>query len=204
MFTLLLIGIAFGQLPKVGEGMCFLANQKTPTIAPQQEPIQAPVQPQPPQNIQSNLPSGFKGKNKGIGSFFSSSKSSDATNGRSWCGFPYKDYTNGFAPDLSVMTDGTNAVWTGGMNNYAESAKKYCGLEARVTNLDNGAVKVMYIVDAFDPRWVKSPGSIDIMTKSWEGLAGRPANDKNVVLNVEWELTGNRNPRYVFDGNGDP
>jgi hypothetical protein len=42
------------------------------------------------------------------------------------------------------------------------------------------------------------------MERSWEALAGRKANDKNVVLNVVWEFTGNRNPRYVFDGVGDP
>ena len=163
-----------------------------------------PPPPPPPTNWNPDMPSGFRGLNSGIGSYFSASLSSDSTNGRSWCGFPYKDYSNGFAPDLSVMTDGTNAVWTGYENNYASSARKYCGLEARVTNTATGASKIMYIIDAFDPRWVRTPGSIDIMSKSWEELAGRPANDKNVVIPVTWELTGNRNQKYTFEGVGDP
>jgi hypothetical protein len=190
MFTLLLFGIAFAQVPKVGEGMCFLANQpKTPTIAPKpqapepqapnpqpQAPKPQAPNPQPQAQIPSSLPSGFPGKNKGLGSYFASSKHSDYTNGNSWCGFPYKDYTNGFAPDLSVMTDGTNAVWTGRSNNWASSATKYCGLEAVVTNVDTGVSKIMYIVDAFDPKWVRTPGLI-----LWKGLGKRWLGGKRMI-----------------------
>lgn len=142
------------QIPAVGKGMCYAANKPKPTPP-------APAAAPPAQAQQANLPRGFRGKNKGLGSFFAASKHTDATNGRSWCGFPYKDYSNGFAPDLSVMTQGTNAVYGG--RNYESSGREYCGLEARVTNLDNGVSRLMYIVDAFDPKWVRTPGSIDIM-----------------------------------------
>lgn len=149
------------QIPQVGKGMCYSQNRpkQTPPITP---PVNPPANPQTPSTPSTNLPRGFRGKNKGLGSYFQAKKNSDATNGRSWCGFPYQDYSNGFAPDLSVMTSGTNAVYGG--RNYESSGREYCGLEAKVTNLDNGVSKIMYIIDAFDPKWVRTPGSIDIMS----------------------------------------
>ena len=45
----------------------------------------------------------------------------------------------------------------------ASKAKKgYCGLEARVT-APNGSSSLLYIVDAMDSKYVRSPGSINIV-----------------------------------------
>lgn len=54
------------------------------------------------------------------------------------------------------MTNGTNAVWGNPM--YPTYIKYYCGLEAIVTNPDNGRSMTLYIGDAFDHRWVRTPG----------------------------------------------
>lgn len=137
----------------------------------------------------------------GIGSWFRASHVNDDTNGNSWCGFPYKDSTNGFAPSLGRMTDWTNAKW--GNDKWQYYGEKYCGLEAKVTDTDTGAVKTMYIVDAFDDKWVKTPGSIDIMLQSYQELTGDYTQNKMKVANVKWELTGNKNERYKFKGKGD-
>ena len=38
----------------------------------------------------------------------------------------------------------------------------YCGLEAIATNPSNGKSATIYIVDGFDPKWVRTAGSIDL------------------------------------------
>lgn len=174
-----------------------LASQPVPASS---GPAITPASPSP---VQSNaMPPGFQGVNSGIGSWFMANLQSDSTNGHSWCGYPYANSSNGFAPDISVMTEGTNAVY--GASDYETSAKKYCGLEARVTNPATGITKLMYIIDAFDHKWVRSPGSIDIMADAWSALTNQSASDKqNVIQGVTWELTGNRSDKYCFACAGD-
>lgn len=118
-------------------------------------------------------------------------------------GYPYKDYTPGFAPDIFQMTNGTNAVY--GHPMWDAFGEIYCGLEAKVYNPDTKLSSILYITDAFDHKYVLSEGSIDIMAVAWSKLTKVTATNKNnVIKNVEWTLTGNRNPRYLFKGLGDP
>ncbi|KAJ3012643.1 hypothetical protein HKX48_006178 [Thoreauomyces humboldtii] len=145
----------------------------------------------------------FVGSQSGIGSWFRASSGQDSTNGNSWCGYPYTDDTPGFAPDVWRMA-GTGNDPMYGNPNWAPIATKYCGLEAEVTDPSTGITKILYIVDAFDHQYVRSPGSIDIMTKAWESLTSQDANDKDIVIKgVQWKLTGKRNPKYAFKGPGD-
>jgi hypothetical protein len=87
---------------------------------------------------------------------------------------------------------------------WAEFGSKYCGLEAKVTNLKTGTSKLMYIVDAFDDKWLKSPFSIDIMINNYQELTGDYSMNKANVINIEWELTGRKYEKYKFGGVGDP
>jgi hypothetical protein len=78
-------------------------------------------------------------------------------------------------------------------------------LEAKVYNPDTDQTVLLYIGDAFDHQWVHSPGSIDIMINKYSVLFGSYATDKNaVMMNIQWEFTGARNPQYKFGGVGDP
>jgi hypothetical protein len=100
------------------------------------------------------------------------------------------------------MSQGTLAVWP--HPRWEEFGREYCGLEAIVRNPQTGVEMTLYIVDAFDPKWVRSPGSIDIMVDVYKQLTRDPVLDKNkVIRGVEWRLTGNRNPKYAFKGPGD-
>jgi hypothetical protein len=74
--SLILIAEVFCQT-----GQCYKANKSVPLISAKAEPVGA-----------------FKSVETGIGSWFRSDNHNDNTTGRSWCGYPYKDYTNGFAP----------------------------------------------------------------------------------------------------------
>jgi hypothetical protein len=130
-----------------------------------------------------------------IASWFRTDASTDSTNGHSWCGFPYNDNTNGFAPDVSLMLNNFGG-------DYNKAATAYCGLEAIVTT-STGVSKTMYIVDGFDSKWVKKEGAIDVVKNQFTVLNGGVAtDDKNHVLTVTWELTGNRNEQYKFKGAG--
>lgn len=143
----------------------------------------------------SSVP-GFQGTNgPGIGSWFHTDSTEDSTNGHSWCYFPYYDDNPGFAPDLTVMMDGFDT------NELAGAA--YCGLEALVT-APNGNQMLLYILDAFDPAWVKEPGSIDIIYDAFIVLNGAsPGTDKDTVMSgVTWELTGNRLVAGTFNNGG--
>jgi len=89
-----------------------------------------------------------------------------------------------------------------GYNNEA-AATAYCGLEALVTTPD-GQTKLMVIGDGFDDAWVLTPGSIDIMHNAFTSLFGKYTNNKNdVIKGVSWVLTGTRNDKYKFRGQGD-
>eukprot|EP01088_Endostelium_zonatum_P007218 TRINITY_DN19412_c0_g1_i1.p1 TRINITY_DN19412_c0_g1~~TRINITY_DN19412_c0_g1_i1.p1 ORF type:complete len:169 (-),score=30.84 TRINITY_DN19412_c0_g1_i1:84-590(-) len=144
-------------------------------------------------------PSAFTGHNQGIGSWFHADH--DGTNGKSWCGYPYNNASPVFAPDITQMTNGSNAVWPNPL--WTTFGEIYCGLEAIVTDGNTGNKLTMYLGDAFDHKWVRSPGSIDIMSDSWSKLHNMPANNKNIVINpVKWEFTGARSSRYCFKCSG--
>ncbi|GAA6025298.1 hypothetical protein JCM8202_002682 [Rhodotorula sphaerocarpa] len=139
---------------------------------------------------------GFLGDNtNAIISWFHTDSSQDSTNGHSWCGFPYSDAVPGFAPSLNTMLSNFN--W-----DYEAAATAYCGLEAVVTTPD-GRTATLYIADAFDDTWVRTPSSIDVVYDSFATLYGSVTTNKNdVVKDGSWYLTGNRNERYKFKGLG--
>ncbi|KAJ3125179.1 hypothetical protein HK098_000553 [Nowakowskiella sp. JEL0407] len=181
-------------------------TKKTATTTTQKKsPSPNPPPPNPDRNIVKvdNMPSGFRGVNHGIGSWFQANTWYSNTNGQSWCGYPYKDHTNGFAPDISIMTNYANSRWPD--PGWYTSGRLYCGLEAIVTNPSTGVSRVMYITDAFDHAYVRSPGSIDIMKGKFHELFGRWTDNHNdVIYGVQWVLTGRRNLKYAFQGPGDP
>ena len=101
----------------------------------------------------------------------------------------------GFAPSLKTMLSNFN--W-----DYEAAAKAYCGLEAIVTTPD-GRTATLYLADAFDDTWVRTPSSIDVVIGSFAQLFGRETTNKNdVVKDGSWYFTGNRNERYKFKGLG--
>jgi hypothetical protein len=87
---------------------------------------------------------------------------------------------------------------------WAPSAIKYCGLEAWVYSPSTGVNMTLYVGDAFDHYWVKSPGSIDVMINPYRYLAQSPVvTDKNLVLkDVQWAFTGRRRLDYAFKARG--
>ncbi|TPX38206.1 hypothetical protein SmJEL517_g00366 [Synchytrium microbalum] len=153
-------------------------------------------------SVTSNGPTTFLGSNNGIGSWFRADNSQDSTNGHSWCSFPYKDYSMGFAPDLQAMTAGSNAVYPNSL--WYKYGGQYCGLEAWVYNPANGRNLTMYIIDGFSHQWVLTPGSIDLMLGAYTSLAGYyPGSKNNVLSGVQWGFTGRRSQKYSFEGPGD-
>lgn len=139
---------------------------------------------------------GFLGSNgPGIASWYHTDSTTDSTNGHSWCGYPYDDSLPGFAPDVSIMLANFGNSWT-------EAGKAYCGLEAEFTTPD-GLTTLLYIADGFDPAWVRTPGSVDVIYNSWPKLSGYTTTNKdNVVQGVTWKFTGKRNSAYSFEGAG--
>jgi len=52
--------------------------------------------------------------------------------------------------------------------------------------------------DAFDDAWVLTPTSIDVVYNSFTKLLGWQTSNKNdVIQNVSWKFTGNRNQQCV-------
>ncbi|KAL4728169.1 hypothetical protein ACLX1H_004905 [Fusarium chlamydosporum] len=145
------------------------------------------------------LPSGFfTGQQSGIGSWYRANAGSDSTTGTSWCGYKYSNGDPLFAVSLKAMG---GATWASNPTAWREQTRKYCGLEALVTDPSTGKSKLMYIGDAFDDAWVRSPGSIDIMIDAFSAIHGNPNGNKNNVINpVKWALTGNVNTQYAADG----
>lgn len=89
----------------------------------------------------------------------------------------------------------------GGSIDKAGSA--YCGLEVKATNPENGNSALIYIVDGFDSKWVRTPGSIDLTLAAFKALYGSTTDDKNVVIkNLKWEFTGNKKAEYSFNAGG--
>jgi len=136
----------------------------------------------------------WMGTNSGIGSWFRTDNSNDDTNGRSWCQTNYQDSWVGFAPDVSSMLSDFGG-------DLAKAATAYCGLEAKATDPSTGNSVLMYVVDGFDPQWVRSAGSVDLTLAAFAALYGSTTTDKDtVIMNLQWEWTGNRNSQYGYNG----
>ncbi|GAA5878347.1 hypothetical protein JCM3774_001994 [Rhodotorula dairenensis] len=135
---------------------------------------------------------GFLGSNTdSIISWYHTNSGQDSTNGNSWCGFVYTDAVPGFAPSLKTMLNNFGG-------DYEAAATAYCGLEAIVT-LPSGKSATLYIADAFDDTWVRTPASIDVIYDSFTDLYGSATTNKNdVIQGASWKLTGNRNDKYKF------
>ena len=133
----------------------------------------------------------------------------------SWCFSKYNDATPGFAPSLKTML----SVYGGGWTDLQKwkSMKLFCGLEAEFTTSD-GRTATLYIHDAFDDAWVRTPNAVDVIIGSvrrrrrsylfkpaltlhssqFAQLFGRSTTNKNdVVQNASWRLTGKRDTRWV-------
>ncbi|RGP81751.1 hypothetical protein FLONG3_136 [Fusarium longipes] len=147
----------------------------------------------------TNLPSGFfPGAQSGIGSWYRASTSQDSTNGQSWCGYKYYNSDPVFAPSLKAMG---GATWGSNPDAWRQQTRKYCGLEAKVTDPTTGKSQLMYIGDSFDDAWVRTPASIDIMIDAYSNIHGNPNGDKNnVIKGVQWELTGRVNTKFAAPG----
>lgn len=105
------------------------------------------------------------------------------------------------------MTNGANSVYSTDPKGWAAAASEYCGLEAEVTDPASGKTMSLYIIDAFDHKWVRKPGSIDIMIDAWKSLSGRSdlydsSNTKTVEMQVSWKLTGRKSAQWSFKGPG--
>ncbi|KAK4046235.1 hypothetical protein OIV83_006214 [Microbotryomycetes sp. JL201] len=99
-------------------------------------------------------------------------------------------------------------------NDYVKAMTVFDGLEARFfispldmlrteTNYQKEAERsdkrnFVFIGDGFAEEWVKTPGSVDIVKQSQ--MFGKATEDKNdVILDLEWELTGRRNEKLTFE-----
>lgn len=97
----------------------------------------------------------------------------------------------GFAPSVGTMLKSGDTATAG---------KLYCGREAKATNPKNGKTALIYIVDGFDDKWVKSAGSVDLTVAAFTALYGSFDGNKNtVIMDLEWEFTGNVKEEYTFN-----
>ncbi|OAA80115.1 hypothetical protein LEL_03601 [Akanthomyces lecanii RCEF 1005] len=147
-----------------------------------------------------SIPQGFfPGANNGvIGSWYRASAGQDATNGQSWCGYTYKNSDPIFAVSLKAMG---GATYNSNPDAWRAQSRKYCGLEAQVTDPSTGKTSLLYIGDAFDDAWIKRTGSIDIMIDAFSNLHGNPNGNKNTVIDpCNWKLTGRVNTAYAAPG----
>ncbi|GAA5999721.1 hypothetical protein JCM10207_005878 [Rhodosporidiobolus poonsookiae] len=172
------------------------ANRCIPTPSTTSDAAPQPTVTLTPNAVSDAGVTGFQGNNtNAILSWFHTNLSTDSTNGHSWCGFPYSDAVPGFAPSLKTMLANFNG-------SYTDAATAYCGLEAVITT-PSGRNATLYIADAFDDTWVRTPASLDIVYGSFPLLFGSQTDNKNdVVQHASWTLTGNRNERYKFKGQG--
>ncbi|BGP62804.1 hypothetical protein NBRC10512v2_004136 [Rhodotorula toruloides] len=61
----------------------------------------------------------------------------------------------------------------------------------------------MIIADAFDDKWVRTPNSIDVIYGSFAELFGSATDNKDdVVKDVWWMLTGERDDKFTYKGVG--
>ncbi|GAA6051500.1 hypothetical protein NBRC10513_000428 [Rhodotorula toruloides] len=131
-----------------------------------------------------------------IASWYHTDSTTDSTNGRSWCELPYDDSVPGFAPSLKTMLSS--------FNGDATAAKKgFCGLKATVYSPKTGKQVSMIIADALDDKWVRTPNSIDVIYGSFAELFGSTTSNKDdVVKDVWWKLTGERDDKFTYKGVG--
>ncbi|TKA58118.1 hypothetical protein B0A53_00520 [Rhodotorula sp. CCFEE 5036] len=105
---------------------------------------------------------------------------------------PDNDAVPGFAPSLATMLASFD-------QNSAAAKQAFCGLEAEVYSPRTGKTVTLYIADAFDDKWVRTPSSIDVLFDSFPELYGARTDNKNdVVKEVWWRLTGRRNEQCVL------
>jgi len=142
-----------------------------------------------------SVPSNVKGTHTGIGSWFRADNAQDSTNGRSWCGFAYHNSDPGFAMSLNLMGGGS-ALWGRNTKLWNKSTNTYCGLQAELTY--KGKTYTGYMLDAFDPAWVRTKFSIDILINLFEKLWGKNTSNKNDVMNtVKWRFTGKKATKWT-------
>jgi hypothetical protein len=108
-----------------------------------------------------------------------------------------QDNTPGFAPSLNTMLAAANGS--------ADLARElFCGLEATITSAAGDKI-VLYVADAFDDTWVRTPSSIDVVHPFFNTVFGKVTEDKNDVLKkAKWKWTGRRNLQYASRGAGNP
>ncbi|GAA5939527.1 hypothetical protein JCM10213_009116 [Rhodosporidiobolus nylandii] len=133
----------------------------------------------------------FLGNNSGaIASWYSTDQASDDTNG-THSGEADDDTVPGFAPALDTMLKSFK-------NDAAAAKTAFCGLEADVYSPATGTTTTLILADAFDPKWVRTPASIDVIRGSFPKLFGRSTDDKNdVAKECWWVLTGARDNRQA-------
>jgi len=140
----------------------------------------------------------LNGPQSGVGSWYRASAGQDSTNGKSWCAYEYYNSDPIFAPSLKHMG---GATYKSNPTAWTQQTRKFCGLEAKVTDPSTGKTSLLYIGDSFDDQYVKTQGYIDIMIDSFSSLYRNPGKDKNIVIkNVQWELTGRVNTKYTASG----
>ncbi|GAA5820734.1 hypothetical protein JCM11251_003133 [Rhodosporidiobolus azoricus] len=139
----------------------------------------------------------FLGNNSGgIASWYRTDAKQDSTNGRSWCEFPYDDTVPGFAPSVGTMRNNF-----GGDDAKAKAA--FCGLWTVVYSPKTGKEVKMIIADGFDDAWIKAENSIDVIKGTFPELFGQETDDKNdVVMDIWWTLTGERDEKFTYKGVG--
>ncbi|KAH8923116.1 hypothetical protein BT69DRAFT_1281727 [Atractiella rhizophila] len=148
--------------------------------------------------VKVSVPGTVKGKKTGIASWFRASNKADSTNGKSWCGIEYKDNMMGFAINMNLMSK-QHPTYYSNEKLWRATAKKFCGLEAEVSY--KGKKVKMYVMDAFDPAWVRTTYSIDVLKGAFEKLFKKKVSSKNTVMQgAAWKMTGRRNKKYGFQG----
>ncbi|BGP22057.1 barwin-related endoglucanase domain protein [Rhodotorula toruloides] len=138
----------------------------------------------------------FKGTNtNSIASWYRTNDPADHTNGHSWCYTNYDDSTPGFAVSRQQMISDFDG-------DEMAARKAYCGLEAVVTTPE-GQSETLYIADAFDDQYVRTPTSMDVIKGAFVKLYGRDTNNKDdVIQGVQWQWTGKRAAQWSFGGSG--
>lgn len=66
------------------------------------------------------------------------------------------DTVPGFAPSLATMLSSFS-------NDAAAAKAAFCGLAADVSSPATGTTTRLYIADAFDVKWVRTPASVDVI-----------------------------------------
>ncbi len=90
-------------------------------------------------------------------------------------------------------------------NGSADLARElFCGLEATVTSAAGDKI-VLYVADAFDDAWVRTPSSIDVIHPYFNTIFGKVTESKDDVLKAaKWKFTGRKNLQYASRGVGNP